>query len=81
MTKQDYNINFERIKQLISKHEKVKNSLEIKKYNKESKKMNFNLSLSEALGWNFYSRTEKNYSMIDRNPLLLNDDEYSIGFV
>ena len=78
-------MNFERIKQLISIHEKVKNSLEIKKYNKESKKMNskkmnFNLSLCEALGWNVYSRIEKNYSMKTKNPLLMNEDENLRGF-
>ena len=80
MTNQDYGIDFERIKELISKYEEIRRLGEIKRYNEESTKKDFILPLFEALGWNVYSVTEKKYSMKDRKPLLINDDEYSTGF-
>jgi len=79
-TNQDYNIDFERTKKLISKYEEDKNSGEMRKYNEESTKKNFILPLFEALGWNVYSRIEKNYSMKTKNPLLMNEDENLRGF-
>jgi len=50
-TNQDYNIDFERIKELISKYEEIKRLGEIKRYNEESTKKDFILPLFEALGW------------------------------
>jgi len=79
-TNQDYNIDFERTKKLISKYEEDKNSGEMRKYNEESTKKDFILPLFEALGWNVYSGTEKNYSMKTKNPLLMNEDENLRGF-
>jgi len=38
VSKQDYNIDFERIKELISKYEQIKNSGEIRKYKEEDRK-------------------------------------------
>jgi len=60
MTKQDYNIDFERIKELISKYEEIKRSGEIKRYNEESTKKDFILPLFEALSWNVYNRGNTN---------------------
>ncbi|WP_153280144.1 hypothetical protein [Thermoplasma sp. Kam2015] len=39
--KEDYNIDFERIIELISKYEQIKKSGEIRKYNEESTKKDF----------------------------------------
>jgi type I restriction-modification system DNA methylase subunit len=63
VSKQDYNIDFERIKELISKYEQIKNSGEIKRYNEESTKKDFILPLFEALGWNVYNRGKRNDSI------------------
>ena len=59
-TNQDYNIDFERIKELISKYEEIKRLGEIKRYNEESTKKDFILPLFEALGWNVYNRGNTN---------------------
>jgi len=80
MTNHDYNIDFERIKELISKYEEIKRSGEIRRYNEESTKKDFILPLFEALGWNVYSRIEKNYFMKTKNHLLMNEDENLRGF-
>ena len=56
MDRKDYNIDFERIRELVSKYEQIKKSGEIKKYNEESTKKDFILPLFEALGWNVYNR-------------------------
>ena len=80
MTNQDYGIDFERIKELISKYEEIKRFGQIKRYNEESSKKDFILPLFEALGWNVYSRIEKNYSMKTKNSLLMNEDENFRGF-
>jgi len=62
-TNQDYNIDFERIKELISLFEQKKNSGEIRKYKEEDTKKDFILPLFEALGWNVYNRGKKNDSI------------------
>ncbi len=62
-TKEDYNIDFERIIELISKYEQIKKSGEIKKYNEESTKKDFIIPLFEALGWNVYNRGRRNDSI------------------
>ncbi|WMT49573.1 MAG: N-6 DNA methylase [Thermoplasmatales archaeon] len=59
----DFDINFERIVELISKYEQIKNSGEIKRYNEESTKKDFILPLFEALGWNVYNRSKRNDSI------------------
>jgi len=56
-------IDFNRIKELISKYEQIKNSGEIKRYNEESTKKDFILPLFEALGWNVYNKGKKNDSI------------------
>ncbi|MHB1440446.1 MAG: Eco57I restriction-modification methylase domain-containing protein [Cuniculiplasma sp.] len=61
--KEDYNIDFERVVELISKYEQIKKSGEIKRYNEESTKKDFILPLFEALGWNVYNRGKKNDSI------------------
>ena len=48
-TKVDYNIDFERISELVTKYEQIKKSGEIRKYNEESTKKDFILPLFEAL--------------------------------
>ena len=58
--KQDYNIDFERILELISKYDQIKKSGEIKKYNEESTKKDFILPLFKALGWNVDNRGKSN---------------------
>jgi len=63
VSKEDYNIDFERIIELISKYELIKKSGEIKRYNEESTKKDFILPLFEALGWNVYNRGKKNDSI------------------
>jgi len=63
VSNQDYGIDFERIKELISKYEEIKRSGEIKRYNEESTKKDFILPLFEALGWNVYNRGKKNDSI------------------
>jgi type II restriction/modification system DNA methylase subunit YeeA len=60
---QDYDINLERVLELISKYEQIKNSGEIKRYNEESTKKDFILPLFEALGWNVYNRSKRNDSI------------------
>ncbi len=62
-TKEDYNINFERIIELISKYDQIKKSGEIKRYNEESTKKDFILPLFEALGWNVYNKGNKDNSV------------------
>jgi len=62
-TNQDYNIDFERIKELISKYEEIKRLGEIKRYNEESTKKDFILPLFEALGWNVYNRGKRDNSI------------------
>ncbi|MGC9123677.1 MAG: type I restriction endonuclease [Thermoplasmata archaeon] len=61
--KEYYNIDFKRIKELISKFEQIKQSGEIKKYNEESTKKDFILPLFEALGWNVYNKENRNDSV------------------
>ncbi|MEM3255640.1 MAG: hypothetical protein QXE05_03150 [Nitrososphaeria archaeon] len=39
--KKDYKIDFERIKELTSKYEQIKQSDEIRRYNEETTKKNF----------------------------------------
>lgn len=60
---EEYNIDFERIVELISKFEHAKKSGEIKNYNEESTKKDFILPLFEALGWNVSNRAKKNDSI------------------
>jgi len=60
VSNQNYNIDIERIKELISKYEEIKKSGEIKRYNEESTKKDFILPLFEALGWNVYNRKNRN---------------------
>ena len=59
----DYDIDFERIKELINTYEQKKNSGEIRKYNEESTKKDFILPLFEALGWNTSNRGKSNDSV------------------
>ncbi|MHB1662740.1 MAG: Eco57I restriction-modification methylase domain-containing protein, partial [Thermoplasmataceae archaeon] len=61
--KEDYNIDFERVIELILKYDQIKKSGEIKRYNEESTKKDFILPLFEALGWNVYNRGKKNNSV------------------
>jgi len=61
--KQDYNIDFERIRERISKYDQIKKSGEIKKYNEESTKKDFILPLFKALGWNVDNRGKSNDSV------------------
>ena len=63
MTNQDYGIDLERIKELISKYEEIKRSGEIRRYNEESTKKDFILPLFEALGWNVSNRGKRNDSI------------------
>ena len=58
-----YEIDFERVVELISKYENIKKSGKIKKYNEESTKKDFILPLFEALGWNVYNRAKRNDSV------------------
>ncbi|MEM4057063.1 MAG: hypothetical protein QW578_08515, partial [Thermoplasmatales archaeon] len=60
---ENYNIDFERIKELISKYENIKKSSEIRKYNEETTKKDFILPLFEALGWNVSNRPNKDSSV------------------
>jgi hypothetical protein len=62
-TKQNYNIDFERVIELISKYEEKKNSGEIRRYNEESTKKDFILPLFEALGWNVNNRGKRDDSI------------------
>ena len=59
----DYNIDFKRISELVSKYEDAKKSGEIKKYNEESTKKDFIQPLFESLGWNFSNRGKTNDSI------------------
>ena len=59
----DYSIDFERIKELVSKYDQIKKSGEIKKYNEESTKKDFILPLFKALGWNVDNRGKSNDSV------------------
>ena len=61
--KVDYNINFERIKELISKYDQIRKSGEIKRYNEEMTKKDFILPLFEALGWNVSNRAKRDDSV------------------
>ena len=61
--KRNYNIDFERIKELISMYEEKKRTGEIKRYNEESTKKDFILPLFKALGWNVDNRGKSNDSV------------------
>ena len=58
-----YEINKDRISELITKYNQIKQSGEIKKYNEESTKKDFILPLFEALGWNVYNKGNKDNSV------------------
>ena len=60
---ENYNIDFERVKELVSKYEQIKKSGEIKRYNEESTKKDFILPLFEALGWNVYNKGNRDNSV------------------
>ncbi len=60
---EEYEIDFERVVELISKYEQIKKSGEIKKYNEESTKKDFIQPLFESLGWNFSNRGKSNDSV------------------
>ena len=62
-SQEEYEIDFERVVELVSKYEQIKTSGEIKKYNEESTKKDFILPLFEALGWNVYNRAKRNDSI------------------
>ena len=62
-TKVDYNINFERISELVTKYDQIKKSGEIKRYNEERTKTDFIQPLFEALGWNLQNRVNRNDSV------------------
>ncbi len=56
-------IDYERIKELVSKYDQIKKSDKIKNYNEEQTKQDFILPLFEALGWNVYNRDKRNDSI------------------
>ena len=60
---EEYEIDFERVVELVSKYEQIKKSGEIKRYNEESTKKDFILPLFEALGWNVYNKGKRNSSV------------------
>ena len=62
-SQEEYEIDFERIVELISKYDQIMKSGEIKRYNEESTKKDFILPLFEALGWNVYNKTNKDSSV------------------
>ena len=62
-SQEEYEIDFERVVELVFKYEQIKKSGEIKKYNEESTKKDFILPLFEALGWNVYNRAKRNDSI------------------
>ena len=75
----DYNIDFERIVELVSKYEQIKKSGEIRKYNEESTKKDFILPLFEALGWNTANRGKKNDSISAEETISKERVNYSFG--
>ena len=62
-SEENYNIDFERIQELILKYQDKKYSGEIRRYNEELTKKDFILPLFEALGWNVYNRGKKDNSV------------------
>jgi type II restriction/modification system DNA methylase subunit YeeA len=60
---EEYEIDFERVVELVSKYEQIKKSGEIKKYNEESTKKDFIQPLFESLGWNFSNRGKSDDSV------------------
>ena len=60
---EEYEIDFERVVELVSKYEQIKKSGEIKMYNEESTKKDFILPLFKALGWNVDNRGKSNDSV------------------
>jgi type II restriction/modification system DNA methylase subunit YeeA len=62
-TKKEYNIDFERVVELISKYKQIKKSGAIKNYKEEETKKDFIVPLFEALGWNVSGRGETNDSI------------------
>ncbi|EQB64596.1 MAG: hypothetical protein AMDU3_IPLC00004G0174 [Thermoplasmatales archaeon I-plasma] len=58
-----YEINKDRVSELITKYNQIKQSGEIKRYNEESTKKDFILPLFEALGWNVYNKGNKDNSV------------------
>ena len=62
-SQEEYEIDFERVVELISKYDQIMKSGEIKRYNEESTKKDFILPLFEALGWNVYNKTNKDSSV------------------
>jgi type II restriction/modification system DNA methylase subunit YeeA len=62
-TKKEYNIDFERVVELISKYKQIKKSGAIRNYKEEETKKDFIIPLFEALGWNVSNRGETNDSI------------------
>ena len=58
-----YEINKDRISELITKYNQIKQSGEIKKYNEERTKTDFIQPLFESLGWNTQNRLNRNNSV------------------
>ncbi len=63
VSEDNYNIDFERINELINKYDQIKESGEIRKYNEESTKKDFIIPLFKALGWNVDNRGKSNDSV------------------
>ncbi|MFG1414911.1 MAG: N-6 DNA methylase [Thermoplasmataceae archaeon] len=62
-TKEDYNIDFDKIRELISDYEEIKKSGEIKHKNETETRESFISPLFKALGWNTENRLKSNDSV------------------
>lgn len=62
-TKEDYNIDFGRISELISKYEQIKKSGEIRRLNETETRDDFITPMFKALGWNMENRLNKTDSV------------------
>ena len=72
-------IDFKRIKELISIYEQIKKLGEIKRYNEESTKKDFILPLFEALCWDVYNRGKKKDFISAKNTLSMHTEKKWIG--
>ncbi|MEM3455677.1 MAG: hypothetical protein QXT72_03880 [Candidatus Micrarchaeia archaeon] len=76
MMEKDYNIDFERIKELISRYEKIKRSGEIKTYNEEKTNASFILPLFNTLCWNTKNSINRNDSVNPKETISKKSVDY-----
>ena len=76
LSKDDYNIDFEKIKELISEYEKLKKSGEISHKRETETRDSFIDPLFKALGWNMENRLDRTDSVSKEEPISTKRSDY-----